>query len=391
MTGFEEAKELLRDNLPSALSQVLPLSETLDCFVAGDLAALIDVPSFDNSAMDGYAFRYDAGTDTFKKDGEIKTGHQPSEPVRPGTCSRIFTGAMLPPGADTVIPFEKVQEAENEIRFDTALISKGANVRVRGSQHRKGDAILRKGQVILPGAIALLASNGYAKVEVFRPPAVAVIVTGDELVPVGHDLHPGQIYNSNAPALQACLQQSGIRNFRIFHSGDAEGPMKELMQFVLENYDVLLLTGGISAGDYDFVKKILPALGVRQLFYKVRQKPGKPIFGGLWKDKVVFALPGNPASVLSCYYQFVAPALRYMCGDPFAFAPSCRQVLLNDWTKKDSLSHVLKARSGSEGVYILPGQESFNLSAFAEANAFVVMPEMQMQWRAGEIVDVYLM
>lgn len=391
MTGFEDAKDVLKEHLPAAQSQILPLAETLNCFVVGDIFAQLDVPSFDNSAMDGYAFRYNAGNDTFTIAGEIKAGHHTVETVQPGTCTRIYTGAMLPPGADTVIPFEKVQEAEGRIRFDPGLIVKGANVRLTGSQHRKGDTLLYKGQAILPGTIALLASNGYAQVEVFRLPSVAVIVTGDELVPAGHELQAGQIYNSNAPALQACLQRSGIRNFRIFHGGDAEDPLKELTLFAMENYDVLILTGGISAGDYDFVKKILPEMGVRQLFYKLRQKPGKPIFAGLWKEKVVFGLPGNPASVLSCYYQFVAPSFRYMCGDAFAFEPFYRQVLLNDWQKKDSFTHVLKARSGPDGVRILPGQESFNLSAFAEANAFVVMPEMQMQWTAGKLVDVYLM
>lgn len=390
MISFEEARQLLRQSLPPGRKVIRALQDTLLSFSAEDIPAIMDVPSFDNSAMDGYAFCYEVGVNRLHPEGEVRTGAAPSFRLAAGQCARIYTGAMMPSGADTVVPFEKVITEGEWIRFNPEEIRKGANVRLSGTQHRKGDIILQAGTCLWPGTIGLLASNGYAEATVFDKPSVALIITGDELVEPGHSLSPGQIYNSNAPALCACLDRAGIDKRQVFHVADQEDRLSELLESVLDAYDAVILTGGISAGDYDFVKKVLPLMGVQTLFYKVRQKPGKPLYAGLWKGKPVFGLPGNPASVLTCFSQFVLPALRQMSGDPRAYEPALRQVLLNTWTKKDALTHVLKAKSTPDGVLILPGQESFNLSAFASANALLVMPGHIMQWDAGEMVEVYL-
>ncbi len=213
---------------------------------------------------------------------------------------------------------------------------RGANVRRRGVQCKVGWEVVPLGTKISPGTIGLLASLGITEVEVFPSPKVSLILTGDEIIDLGNPLQPGQIYNANGPALIAYLELMGIADCQIYKVKDEESEVTRIVSEALVNSDFVLLTGGISVGDFDFVKGSLEKNGVEQLFYKLKQRPGKPLFVGRKSEKLVFALPGNPASVLSCFIQYVKPSLLEWMGNPDAWTEPQLFPIEKDFDKKSS-------------------------------------------------------
>jgi molybdopterin molybdotransferase len=383
------AKILLQSLDFSRKTVAVPLIKALGRHTASPILAPMQVPSFDNSAMDGYAFAWGDLGESRKLAQVVQAGSNPDFTLEKGTAVRIFTGAPVPKGADTVVQQEWVTLIGDSIFFEVEKLTQGQNVRKAGSQCQKGDLILAAETTITPGTIGLLASLGISEVEVFASPKISIILTGDEIVELADSLQPGQIYNSNGPALQSYLTQIGIADVQILKVKDQEAEVVGVIGEALDSSDVVLLTGGISVGDYDFVKIGLEKNGVEQLFYKVKQRPGKPLFAGKKGEKLIFALPGNPASVLSCFIQYVKPCLQHLMGNPSAWAAPQFFPVSSDFEKKPPLTFFLKAKLENERVVILPAQESFNLLSFGIADGLAEIPQDQEHVEEGTLIAFY--
>ncbi|MFC5191052.1 molybdopterin molybdotransferase MoeA [Algoriphagus aquatilis] len=384
-----KAKELLKGLAISPKSHIIPLSQAVGKFTSNPVFAPMNVPSFDNSGMDGYAFAWDDLGESRKLAQVVQAGVNPDFTLEKGTAVRIFTGAPVPRGADTVVQQEWVTVIGDTIFFELEKLVKGMHVRKAGSQCQTGELILNSGTQVTPGTIGLLASLGIEQVEVISSPSLSIILTGDEIIEIGQALQPGQIYNANGPALIAYLNQMGIKEVKVLKVKDEKSEVTRVIGEALGASDVVLLTGGISVGDYDFVKGSLAENGVLQLFYKVKQKPGKPIFAGVKGEKMVFALPGNPASVLTCFIQYVKPFLLRILGNPDAWTAPAYFPIASDFNKKAPLTFFLKAKLDNGRVIILPAQESFNLLSFGIADGVVEIPQELEHVEAGSLVAFY--
>lgn len=391
MISVQQAKQLLSEHCERGQQMKVSLQDSLVAILAAAVYSPIDVPGFDNSAMDGYALAFDGKENEWQIGEVIQAGDTSNISLKEWQATRIFTGARIPEGADTVIPQELValNQEENKICYEGDRIQKGSNVRSRGSQCRKGDLLLEPGTKITPGVIGLLASVGVGEVTVYAPPSVACIITGNELKEVGEELREGEIYNSNGPMLEACLRQTEIKEVQLVRATDEKEKLQELINTTLENKEVLLLSGGISVGDYDFVKECLETAGVQEIFYKIKQRPGKPFFAGKKQGKWIFALPGNPASVYSCFIQYVRPTLKYLMGHEQIWEPEEVLELKEDVKKKAGFTFFMKARREDGKVRVLGGQQSFNLLSFNEADCMVELEEEDEIVKKGTRVKVY--
>ncbi len=387
--AVQEAKEILKGLSLSGEKVQLPLQKALGFWIASPIHAPMQVPSFDNSGMDGYAFAWADGGDSRQLAQVVQAGTFPDFTLQPGTAVRIFTGAPVPKGADTIVQQEWVRVEGDRLFFEREKLTQGMNLRRAGSQCRQGQLISAEGTRITPGTLGLLASLGVEEVSVFAAPQVSIILTGDEVVEVGQALQPGQIYNANGPALMGYLSQLGICEVKIYKVKDDPNEVIRVIGEALASSDVLLLTGGISVGDFDFVKEGLAKNGVEPLFYKVKQKPGKPILAGVKGSKLVFALPGNPASALTCFMQYVKPSLGQWMGNPAAWEQVSRYPLATNWEKQVKLTVFLKARLVAGQVEVMPGQESFNLLSFGSADGLIEIGEEQQSLKEGTLVPFY--
>lgn len=389
MIEVEAAKSIVRQlsYVPKIIQ--LPLSASLGYVLSADILSPIDMPPFDQSAMDGYALRLGQTLD-YEIIGEVQAGSSNNPSMKIGEAVRIFTGAAVPTDADAVIMQEKTSVEGKVLRVE-ALPKSSANIRPLGEQIQKGEIALKKGTELSPAAIGFLAGIAVSEVKVFQKPSIAIVVTGDELVSAGVVLERGQIYESNGIMLANALQQTGFEAPTIVRVKDDYDATKKLLKDLLGKQDFVLISGGISVGDYDFVGKALLELGVEQLFYKVRQKPGKPMFLGKTARSVVFALPGNPAAALSCYYQYVLTALKKAAGLPNYTLKKIHLPLAKAYLKKGNRAHFLKAKLTENGVAILEGQSSAMLFSFAYADALIYIPQDQMKTEEGELVEVHLL
>ena len=387
--AVQEAKEILKGLSLLGQKVQLPLQKALGYWTASPIHAPMQVPSFDNSGMDGYAFAWIDEGDSRQLAQVVQAGTFPDFTLSPGTAVRIFTGAPVPKGADTVVQQEWVRVEGDRLFFEREKLTQGMNLRRAGSQCEQGQLILPKGTRITPGTLGLLASLGVEEASVFAAPQVSIILTGDEVVEVGQALQPGQIYNANGPTLLGYLSQLGISTVKIYKVKDDPNEVIRVIGEALASSDVLLLTGGISVGDFDFVKEGLAENGVETLFYKVKQKPGKPLLAGLKGSQLVFALPGNPASVLTCFMQYVKPSLGQWMGNPAAWEQARSYPLATNWEKQVKLTVFLKARLVGGQVEVMPGQESFNLLSFGSADGLIEIEEDQQTLKEGTLVPFY--
>lgn len=390
MISVEQAKKILAENSERGHIIEKSLGECLGLILAEDIYSPIDVPSFDNSAMDGYAMNFDDTNRSWEVSHIIQAGDTSEINIAPGKAARIFTGAKIPKGTNTVIPQELIAIiAEGQISYDGDKISTGSNVRLKGSQSKKNSLILEKGQVLGAGQIGLLASVGVAQVMVFSPPKVGFIVTGNELKEPGTPLKEGEIYNSNGPMLEALLKENAVKQIQSYKAADDKESLQKIIDQALTENDILLLSGGISVGDYDFVKECLIAAKVKELFYKIKQRPGKPMFAGKIEQKLIFALPGNPASVHSCFIQYVRPSIKHWLGNTEVWEADHNLEVTEDIPKKAGFTHFMKGKKNGNQVELLKGQQSFNLQAFSTAECLLELPAEKSVVAAGTKVKVY--
>jgi molybdopterin molybdotransferase len=308
MIHVAEARKRVMDAVRTLPVEAVPLVDAVGRFTAEEVIAPFDHPLFHCSAMDGYAFA--EGTDAWKVVGEVAAGDVFSRPLLPGECVRIFTGAMLPEGADTVVMQELVQRDGDVMTHRDVKLKRGGNVRFKGEQLRAGDMVLPKGMRLEAGAIGLLASVGIAEVAVARRPRVAVLISGNEFAE-GSVPKPGKIFGSNGVMLQAALRGSDIEA-DIMLVGDDREALIAAWKSAMEGHDLVVSTGGVSVGDHDLVLPALEALGAQIIFHGVKQKPGKPMLFARLGNTPVFGLPGNPRAVMVLFLEYVLPFLRAM-------------------------------------------------------------------------------
>jgi molybdopterin molybdotransferase len=389
MISVTEAKSLIQ-----AASHALPpvrmaLQAAHGHVLAENVYSSIDMPPFPQSAMDGYAIQWgDQGARLIV--GEVAAGVHPTFTLLPGQCARIFTGAPVPNGADTVIQRELVRVEGDYLILETEQLKQGANIRLLGAEIKTGQLALEQGVLLNPGGIGFLAGLGIETVAVYPQPKCAIIVTGNELQSAGQPLEYGQVYESNSITLLAVLHKMGISDIAIYRATDVLEDVVAQIQNALASSDLILLTGGISVGDYDFVLEATQICGVTQIFHKVKQKPGKPLFFGSKDDKLVFGLPGNPASVLTCFYEYVVLAVQGLT-QQLPLYPVFTAAISAAYTKPKGLTHFLKGWFDGQKVVPLGAQESFKLSSFARSNCLIVIGEDELGAEEGALVEVHLL
>lgn len=392
MISVNEAKDIIRNNIEPLTSVTIPLQQASGYVLAEDIYASIDIPAFPQSAMDGYAFsfsNYKSGQ-RLEIAGEVPAGVNKTFDSLSQKAIRIFTGAPVPDGADTVVMQEKVAVENKELLILDEQLVKGSNVRLKGSEIESGALALPSGSFLLPAALGFLAGIGVSEVKVVSKPRVTIIVTGKELQNPGKPLLPGQVYESNSITIKAVLKQLQITDAAAVLVDDDLEILKNALQDALLNSDVVLLTGGISVGDYDFVLQAAGQCGVEKLFHKIKQKPGKPLYFGKKEEKAVFGLPGNPSSVLTCFYEYVIPAIEGLTGRKDII--KVKQLpIAKAFTKKTGLTHFLKGLYNGKSVNPLDAQESFRLSSFARANCLIVLEENKEDFSEGDMVEVHLL
>lgn len=386
MIKVEEAIAIIEANSTKMPIKQISVSKALGYVLAEKVVSPIHMPPFRQSAMDGYAFIHSI-RHQYDIVGTSQAGDHSNIKLKNTEAIRIFTGALVPDDADTVVMQEHVMANEDSILIAT-MPQKLSNVRPKGEQIAKDDIVFEANTLMTPAAIGFLASLGITEIEVYKKPKIAILVTGNELVQPGKKLKKGKIFESNSIMLEAALQTIGIQKTKVYRVKDNLKATKKALKRILKKYDVVLISGGISVGDYDFVKEALLQNEVKELFYKINQKPGKPMFFGSKNETLIFALPGNPASSLTNFYVYVLPAIKNRIG--FSEIHKTKVVRkLNSEIKNDSGKTLfLKAKYDETNVTVLNGQSSAMLNTFAVANSLLIVPENIEQYKKGELVTL---
>ncbi|GIX08114.1 MAG: molybdopterin molybdenumtransferase MoeA [Candidatus Poribacteria bacterium] len=399
MLSVAEAQERMLAAMPILEAERVPLLEALGRALAEPAIAQEDHPPFDNSAMDGYALRSAdvAGASEgrpvrLRVVEEIPAGVAPRKRIEPGTAARIMTGAMMPPGADAVVMVEQTRLEGDQVLVQTPVRA-GENVRYRGENVRRGETVLEPGATLRPAELAMLAALNLPEVSVVRAPRVAVLSTGDELVPLGSPLEPGKIRDSNRFGLIGQVREAGAIPVDCGIVPDDRGAVERAVRRALQEADALVTSGGVSVGDYDVVREVLESLGELH-FWRVAMKPGKPQAFGLIQGKPMFALPGNPVSSLVVFELFVRPCLRKMGGHRRWFRPQVRAVMeepvQNDARGRTNFMRVFLRSEGGRFLARTTGpQGSGNLRSLVGADGLAVVAAQGV--RVGEEVAVILL
>jgi len=390
MISVEQAKKLVKENiLPLSIIDIFVV-DALDYYLAEDIIAPISVPSFDQSAMDGYAFKFEDVSRTIEIVDEVAAGDTRNLSIEKGKGVRIFTGSKVPIELDTVVMQELTEILNNQLTVKDKGLKIGGNIRLKGSQIKKGETALKKGTKITAAGLGFISALGLTKVKVYDRPKVAIIATGNELIKPGNVLKEGQVFESNTFMLQAALHKFKI-NPTITVVEDNQLATQKAIEEAIKNNKLVILSGGISVGDYDFVKESLTKLGVEDVFYKIKQKPGKPLFFGKTASCYIFALPGNPAAALSCFYEYVTPAVNIMLGSLLPELAKLFIPITNSYTKKAGRANFLKGVTDFKEVTVLDLQGSDALQSFALSNCLIYTSEETTTINQGELVEVHLL
>ena len=391
LISIAEARERVLAEVRPLPAEDVPLGAALGRVLAEDARSAEDLPPFDSSAMDGFAVVAGPAAELAIV-GESRAGRPAERALAPGEAIRISTGAVVPAGADAVVPVERVEATDGRVRVpDTTA---GANIRRSGEDVRAGEAVISAGAELGPAELAVLAALGIPRARCGGAPAVAVLVTGDELVEPGEPLRPGQIRNSNAYALAAQASRAGARVTGTSVVGDERDATEAALAAALDHADVVCVSGGVSVGPHDHVKPALAALGVEERFWGVALKPGKPTWFGARDGKLVFGLPGNPVSAMVTFHLFARPALRALAG---AATPDrhAHAILDEPWKLNPGREQVLRCRlrAADDGWHVAPtkAQGSHVLSSMLDADAFALVPAGEGELAPGARVDIELL
>ncbi len=410
MLSFEEARKIVFEHLPSQMAaEEIPLTAALGRVLAEDIAAGFDIPPYDNSAMDGYAVCAEdtsgAGDDRpveLKVVGETAAGGKLGARVEPGSCVRIMTGGCIPPGADAIVRVEETEEIVGsrqsavDGREEESLVkikqevTQDRDIRKIGEDIRCGETVIKHGVRIRPAHIGLLASLGKKDVPVAQKPKVGILATGDELLDITAPHDPKKIYSSNNYALMAQTYHAGAEPVLLGIAGDEQDSLREKIEDGLK-CDILVTTGGVSAGKYDIVQDIFAQAGVRILFNKVAIRPGMPTVFGIAENKPIYGLPGNPVSAMVTYELFVRPVILSMLGVASPDREETTAVLTEGIRKKAGRFHFLRGvfDGNSRQVKTTGSQGSGILSSMGRANCLILLPDGPKE--AGDEVRIMLL
>ncbi len=395
MPSFEDARSTILGHVSVLPSEPVTALDALGRVLAADVVAPWDMPLWDNSAMDGYAVRAaDAGAPGgLRVCGFIPAGGHSDDLVAPGTAAKILTGAPVPLGADAIVPVEETEERDGRVILKSP-VRLGAHVRRKGEDIRAGETILARGTVVGPSEVSLLASFSRVAIPVVRRARVAILSTGDELVEPGEPLGPGKIYNSNALAVAAAVMQIGGEPVNLGIARDDKASLRTLLTEGLRA-DALVTSAGVSMGDRDLVREVLQELSVRQVFWKVDIKPGRPTAFAVHGTKPVFSLPGNPVSTLLTFEQFVRPALLKMMGHRNLLRPIVRAAFQEEFARKPGRVSFLRVRlersNGGFLAWTSGNQETGILKTMLKADGIAVIPADWGSVGRGDLVDVQVL
>ncbi|MDH4224678.1 MAG: molybdopterin molybdotransferase MoeA [Deltaproteobacteria bacterium] len=405
---------------PTPQVEEVPLEGAYGRFLAQDANARENIPIADNSAMDGFAVRYE---DVAPKEGQggvegglpclrvvevLGARSVAGRPLVAGEAMKIMTGAPIPPGADTVVMVEHTRSQPGPDGAPQVVITlpprPGEHIRPAGGDYLAGQPALHRGDLLGPAQVGILASLGYPRVKVVRRPLVGVLATGDELAEPGEPLTPGRVRNANSYTLTGLIHQAGAEPRNLGMAPDNRESLRHILARGLAQHDVLITSGGVSMGDYDFVKPLADELGLEVGFKALNVRPGKPVVFASREGKLFFGLPGNPVSAMVAFLQLVRPALLKMMGHPHLGLRRLRVPLEDGFSKKDGKRHFLRGvvyltaepsplggpPSGSLGVRLTGHQGSGLLHSMERANCLVIIPEESRQIPPGHPVEVQL-
>jgi len=395
MLTHEEARRIILERVRTLDAERVGLLESRGRVLAVDVAAPWGLPSFTNSAMDGYAVRAEDCRDgvALAIIDYVPAGGRATKSVLPGTAIKIMTGAPLPDGCDSIVPFEHATEVGGTVCVGQPVVAH-QHVRFAGEDVSQGEIVLASGAVVRPYEINMLACLGMEDIEVVRRPTVAIVATGDELIALGDRPVPGRIVNSNSYSLAAAIGGVGALPLLLGIAGDNLPVLREKLAEGLKA-DVLITSAGVSMGDRDLVREVLAELGVEIQFWKVKVKPGKSLAFGVLGEKLVFALPGNPVSAMLTFEEFAAPALLKMMGHRQPVKLLLPAVLQGVIRKKLGETHLVRVRleySGGKYLAWSAGkQDTGRLKTLLQANALAVLPAEREYFAAGEEIQVHLL
>lgn len=378
----------------------VPLESSVNYILAEDIVATYEIPRFNKSPYDGFALR---SKDTEGASGEhrinftvidhIGAGSVSEKEVGPFEAVRIMTGAEMPKGADAVVMLEQTVEDEQSFTIRKSF-NVNENVSLKGEETQIGDTVLNKGQQINPGAIAVLATYGYTQVKVFDKPSIGVIATGSELLEVGDDLEPGKIRNSNGPMIAALSQKFNldVASYQI-----QEDDLKSSIQVVKEamaKHDIVITTGGVSVGDFDYLPQIYDEINAEVLFNKIAMRPGSVTTVAVAEGKYLFGLSGNPSACFTGFELYVKPAVLHMMGATAIYPQMIQATLMEDLTKANPFTRFVRATATFNGKAMTVVPSGFNKSgavvAIAHSNAMIMLPGGTRGYQKGYTVDVIL-
>ncbi|MCO5947784.1 molybdopterin molybdotransferase MoeA [Mucilaginibacter flavidus] len=395
MITVEEAEKIILAQATDYGAEIIPFELALGRVLAENIKADRDLPPFNRVTMDGIAVNYDAvadGISTFKIKATQAAGDEPVEIEENDECVEIMTGAMLPASADTIIRYEDLSLRAGLATLVTQEIKRGQNIHYKGKDKKHNDQVAGIGQVITPALISMVASVGETELRVKKLPRVVIISSGDELVEVDQIPSPYQIRRSNNYTVKAVLKQHNIEA-NMLHLPDDPDVIKKQLKTCLENYDVLLLSGGISMGKFDYMPKALEELHVESLFYKVQQRPGKPFwFGKHNKGPLVFAFPGNPVATFMCLHRYFLPWLNASVGKEPQI--TMRAVLNNRVSFHHPLKYFLQVKlHQNEHCQLVAtpveGNGSGDFANLTDTDAFMELPAQRNEFKKGEVFKIY--
>jgi molybdopterin molybdotransferase len=396
MITVEEAEELILSNAGDYGAEIVLFEESLGRVLAETIRADRDLPPFNRVSMDGIAIKhadFEQGVTTFTIKATQAAGDTPVNVEQIGECVEIMTGAALPESLDTVIRYEDLEINDGKAILQVSEIKKGQNIHVRGADRKQGDIVLTSGRVITPAVISMVVSVGETELRVRRKPRVVIISSGDELVDVAAKPTPYQIRRSNSYMVKAVLEQAGI-DAGMVHIPDEPETIKSILQQCLVNFDVLLLSGGISMGKFDYIPTVLNELQVEQIFHKVQQRPGKPFwFGKHAGGPVVFAFPGNPVATFMCTQRYFIPWFNKTLGAETK--PTTCAVLNADIAFQPPLQYFLqvKLKFSEDGRLLatpVEGNGSGDFANLADTDAFMELPLNKSEFKKGEVYRVWV-
>ena len=391
MITIQQATKIVLENTIDLQTETIKLENAIGRQLRENLIADRPFPPFNRVAMDGIAIRFadfENGQRTFPIIGVQAAGSSQLFVSESGVCVEVMTGAMLPKGVDTVIRYEDILIEKNQARVQVETIKNGQNVHKKGTDRTQGEILVKTGQLISPAEVGVAATVGKSELQVTKLPKVAIISTGDELVNVSEIPKPYQIRSSNVYTISTLLKQYQIKP-ELFHIVDNQQATIEKLRVLLNDFDVLILSGGVSKGKFDYIPAALESLNVEKLFHRVRQKPGKPFwFGKNAANKVVFALPGNPASSFMCTNRYFLPWLRASMNlQPLNYQ---YVTLAETFTFKANLQYFLQVKinyekDGQMTAKPLAGKGSGDLANLADVDGFLELPAEKTDFLKGEV------